>query len=112
MAGARRLAVLACGLSVGAFSLSISRGDPAYSFGGGSALAGAAELAAGYALLAVGVIAWGRRERRTGALLVASSVAWFLVEWNNPGAGSAVVFTIGLALYVAAPPLVAHAVPA
>jgi signal transduction histidine kinase len=41
-------------------------------------------------------------------ILVAASFAWFLLEWDNPGAGSAFVFTIGLVLYAAAPPLVAH----
>jgi hypothetical protein len=108
MARALRLAVLAAGLAVGAFSLAVARGSPGYSFGGGST--GAAELVAGYALLAVGVAALGRREARVGALLVAALVAWFLPEWNNPGARSALVFTVGLALCVATPPLVAHAV--
>src|SRR5262249_26392521 len=102
--------LLLCGLAMGAFSLSIARADPYDSFGGMSAFAGAAELLAGYALLAVGLVALARpRERRLGALLVAASIAWFLVEWNNPGVGSAFVFTAGLVLYVAAPPLVAHA---
>jgi signal transduction histidine kinase len=72
--------------------------------------AGAAELIAGFALLAVGLIAWMRpRQARLGVILVAASFAWFLREWNNPGAGSAVVFTAGLILYAATPPLVAHA---
>ena len=35
--------------------------------------------------------------------------AWFVTEWNNPGAASSVVFTVGLVLYAACPPLVAHA---
>jgi signal transduction histidine kinase len=49
------------------------------------------------------------RQARLGVILVAAAYAWFLLEWNNPAAGSAVVFTIGLVLYAAAPPLVAHA---
>src|SRR6266545_478191 len=44
-----------------------------------------------------------------GALLVAGSFGWFLVEWNNPGIGYALGFAIGLTLYAAAPPLIAHA---
>jgi signal transduction histidine kinase len=48
------------------------------------------------------------RQARLGAILVAASFAWFLLEWSNPAAGS-VVFTTGLVLYAAAPPLVAHA---
>jgi signal transduction histidine kinase len=110
MARALRFAVLAAGLAAGVFSLAVARGGAGYSFGGGSAFAGAAELAAGYALLAVGLVACMRsRQARLGAILVAASFAWFLLEWNNPAAGSALVFTIGLVLYAAAPPLVAHA---
>ena len=48
------------------------------------------------------------RQARLGVILVAASFAWFLLEWSNPAAGS-VVFTTGLVLYAAAPPLVAHA---
>src|SRR5262245_60367372 len=110
MARAWRMALLVAGLALGVFSLAVARGGAGYSFGGGSASAGAAELAAGYALLAVGFAAWMRpRQARLGAILVAASFAWFLLEWNNPAAGSAFVFTIGLVLYAAAAPLVAHA---
>ena len=109
MTRAMRFAVLAAGLGLGVFSLAVARGGAGYSFGGSSAFAGAAELVAGYALLAVGFTAWMRpRQARLGAILVAASFAWFLLEWNNPAAGSA-VFTTGLVLYAAAPPLVAHA---
>src|SRR5262249_45637799 len=64
----------------------------------------------GYALLAVGLIAGMRpRQARLGTILVAASFAWFLAGWDNPGAGSAFVFTAGLALYAAPLPVVAHA---
>ena len=109
MTRALRSAVLVAGLALGVFSLAVARGGAGYSFGGSSAFAGAAELAAGYALLAVGFTAWMRpRQARLGVILVAASFAWFLLEWSNPAAGS-VVFTTGLVLYAAAPPLVAHA---
>src|SRR5262249_56622309 len=99
-ARAWRLALLVAGLALGVFSLAVARGGAGNSFGGGSAFAGAAELAAGYALLAVGLVACMRpRQARLGAILVAASFAWFLLEWNNPAAGSAFVFTIGLVLY-------------
>src|SRR5690349_16253145 len=110
MTRALRFAVFAAGLAIGVFSLAVARGGAGYSFGGGSAFAGAAELAAGYALRGVGFATWMRsRQARLGAILVAASFAWFLLEWNNPAAGSAVVFTIGLVLYAAAAPLAAHA---
>ena len=109
MTRAMRFAVLAAGLGLGVFSIAVARGGAGYSFSGSSAFAGAAELVAGYALLAVGFTAWMRpRQARLGAILVAASFAWFLLEWSNPAAGSA-VFTTGLVLYAAAPPLVAHA---
>src|SRR5262252_9427867 len=110
MARALRFAVLVAGLGLGVFSLAVARRGAGNSFGGGSAFAGAAELATGYALLGVGFAALMRpRQARLGAILAAASVAWFLLEWNNPAVGSAFVFTIGLVLYAAAAPLVAHA---
>ena len=110
MTRALRFAVLAAGLAFGVFSLAVARRGAGYSLGGGSVLTGAAELIAGYALLAVGLAAWMRpRQARLGAIVVAASFAWFLAGWATPGAGSAVVFTAGLALYAAAPPVVAHA---
>ena len=109
MTRALRFAVLAAGLALGVFSMAVGRGGAGYSVSGSPAFAGAAELVAGYALLAVGFTAWMRpRQARLGVILVAASFAWFLLEWNNPAAGS-VVFTTGLVLYAAAPPLVAHA---
>ena len=85
MTRALRYAVLMAGLTLGAFSLAVARGEAGNSFGGSSAFAGAAELAAGYALLAVGIAAWMRpRQARLGAIMVAASFAWFLLEWNNP----------------------------
>jgi signal transduction histidine kinase len=109
MTGALRFTMLVAGFALGVFSLAVARDGSGYSFGGGSAFAGAAELVAGYALLGVGFAALVRpRQSRLGAILVATSFAWFLLEWNNPAAGSALVFTIGLALYAAAPALVAH----
>src|SRR5262249_38351936 len=57
MARAWRMALLVAGLALGVFSLAVARGGAGNSFGGGSAFAGAAELAAGYALLAVGLVA-------------------------------------------------------
>jgi signal transduction histidine kinase len=71
----------------------------------------AIELLAGYALITCGLVCWWRgRARRFGMLLAAGGWAWFLLEWDNPGVGSALVFTAGLVLYMAAPPIVAHAV--
>jgi signal transduction histidine kinase len=95
------LGVLAAGVAVGVYSLRVARGTPAYSLAGTSAAGDAALLAAGLALVACA--AWR-------PLLVAAGFAWFLPEWNNPGVGSALAFTIGLCLYAACGPLVAHAV--
>jgi hypothetical protein len=88
MTRALRFAVLAAGLALGVFSMAVGRGGAGYSVSGSPAFAGAAELVAGYALLAVGFTAWMRpRQARLGVILVAASFAWFLLEWNNPAAG-------------------------
>jgi signal transduction histidine kinase len=100
------------GISFGVLSLAIARHEPAYAtwFAGDSTARAAAELAAGWALLTVGLVALARRRGGGfGVLLVAGSFGWFLVEWNNPGIGYALGFAIGLTLYAAAPPLIAHA---
>ncbi|MGZ8770422.1 MAG: sensor histidine kinase [Aeromicrobium sp.] len=67
-------------------------------------------LAAGWALIAVGVEHVRRGRRRSfGALLAAVGFAWLMAEWANPAIDSGIAFTIGLAagaVYVA---LVGHA---
>ena len=94
----------------GATAVLLARSDPSYAFANTTATA-TVELLAGYALIVSGLVCWRRgRARRFGVLLVAGGWAWFLVEWDNPGVGSGLVFTAGLVLYMAAPPIVAHAV--
>src|SRR5215218_2551674 len=107
---AGRFALLAAGLGLGLLSLAIARGEPAYSLGGGSLTAEVAGLLAGWSLIAAGLGVWARRPgSRFGPLVVAAGLAWFLAEWNNPGAGVALAFTAGLVLQAACPPLVGHA---
>jgi signal transduction histidine kinase len=108
---ATALGVAAVALAVGAFSLVVARDDPTYWFAGTSTFAGVAFLAAGWALIGCGLAFWLRRPAsRFGPLLAAAGFAWFLLEWNNPGIGSALAFTVGLCLHAACPPLVGHAV--
>jgi signal transduction histidine kinase len=105
------LALWPVGFAVGVVSLAIARSTPGYGFAGTSPWTAAAGLAAGWALIAVGLIAWARRPAsRFGPLLAAGGFGWFLLEWNNPGIGSALAFTIGLVLSAVGIPLVAHAV--
>ena len=110
-------AVLIAGIACGALSVAIAHAEPAYSFAGELPVSfagepqmrAAAELLAGWALLAVGLVAWVRRGSGFGTLLVAGSFGWFLLEWNNPGINSALGFALGLTLFAAAPSLIAHA---
>jgi signal transduction histidine kinase len=105
-----RLALLAAGLALGLVSLAITRGEPAYSLAGTAPAAWAAGLLAGWSLIAAGLWAWARRSgSRFGPLVAAAGVAWFLAEWDNPGAGVAVAFTAGLVFQAACPPLIGHA---
>jgi signal transduction histidine kinase len=104
------LALLLGGLAVGAFSFAVARSDPAYALVGDSVEGALAELGAGCALIAVGMVSWKRRpDSRFGGLLALAGLAWLLAELNNPEIGSSLGFTIGLVLFAAAPPLVAHA---
>jgi signal transduction histidine kinase len=104
------LALSVAGLIVGALSLSFARGEPAYAFAGDSIARAVIETGAGYGLIAAGLASWARRpESRFGVLLALAGIGWLLTEWNNPGLGSSLAFTMGLALYAVAPPLVAHA---
>ena len=99
----------ALGLALGAFSLRVARDHPGYWFADDSAVGAVALLGAGWAILACGLAVCLRGVRLAGLLLVATGLAWFLPEWNNPGVGSALAFTLGLCLYAACPPLAAHA---
>jgi signal transduction histidine kinase len=105
------LALWPVGLAVGVGSMAIAHGTPGYGSAGASLWTLAAGLAAGWALIAVGLIAWARRPAsRFGLLLAAGGFGWFLQEWNNPGIGSELAFAIGLALSAVGVPLIAHAV--
>jgi signal transduction histidine kinase len=107
---AGRFALLAAGLALGLLSLAIARGEPAYSLAGDAPAAGLAGLLAGWSLVVAGAGAWARRPgSRFGPLVAAAGLAWFLAEWDSPGAGVAPVFTAGLVLQAACPPLVGHA---
>ena len=106
-----RSALWAAAFGFGLVSLLVARSHPGGSFGGTSWLAAVAELAAGWALIAVGLRLAHRRPRnRSGYLLAAAGVSWFFVEWNNPAIGSSAAFTFGLVAWALAPPVVAHAI--
>ena len=108
----RRTGWLAAGLvslGLGAASVAFARSNPGSAFAQ-SGLQIAVELLAGYALIGSGLLLAQRAPtRRFGVLLAAGGCGWFLLEWNNPGVGSSLVFTVGLVFYAAAPPLIAHA---
>src|SRR5262249_30765383 len=100
----------AIGIAFGFASLLEARSAPGESFAGTSTLAAVAELAAGWSLIAAGVVeSRRRRTHRAGVLLAAAGIGWFFAEWNNPGVGSPAAFTFGLIVYGLAAPLVAHA---
>ena len=104
------LAILLGGLALGAVSFALVRDEPGYALVDDSVARAVAELGAGLALIAVGAVSWVRwPESRFGLLLALAGVGWFLAEWNNPGIGSSLGFTIGLVFYAIAPALIAHA---
>jgi hypothetical protein len=94
---------------LGAASAVIAHRNPGYALADTGALI-AVELLSGYAVIASGLESWRRRpDSRFAVLIAAGGCGWFLLEWNNPGVGSPLVFTIGLVVYASAPPLIAHA---
>ena len=104
------LVVGGLGLAVGSYTLAVVAHDPVYSFVGSSILGRVALGAVGWALVAAGLVSWLRRPgTQFGPLLAAAGFGWFALEWSNPGAGSALVFTAGLVLFAACLPLVGHA---
>ena len=107
---ASALGVLALGIAVGVATFGVARDDPGYGLAGATRVGAFALLLAGWALIGAGIASWLRRpESRFGPLLALAGFAWFAPEWATPGVGSALVFTFGLALASACPPLVAHA---
>ena len=106
----RGLAAAGCAMAVGVGTLLLVQHNPTGSLAGSSAAGSAALLGAGWLAIAAGLLVRHRRPRSTsGVLLAAGGFAWFIAEWNNPGAGSPLIFTVGLLLYAACPPLIAHA---
>ena len=106
----RHFVVLGTGIALGVGSVLIVRDAPGSSLSGGSTGAIVVLVGVGWAQLACGLIASIRRPAsRFGVLLAAAGAAWFLVEYINPGVGSAAAFSVGLVTYAACPAVVAHA---
>ena len=106
----RRTAVtLLAVLAVAAMTLVVARQQPEWALVD-SAGALSVEIAAGLVLAVAGAVVIARGpDSRSGALLCGAAAAWLIAEWNNPGAPSAIFFTIGMVLGMAAPALLAHA---
>ena len=104
------VATVGLGVAVGVYALRTARDDPAFSFAGATTGGAVALLVGGVALVGAGAALWTRRpQSRVGPLLVAAGLAWFVLEWKNPGIDSSAAFTVGLCLYAACPAVVAHA---
>ena len=98
------------GLTVGLVTLRLALVEPGFSALARSLLSAVLGLAAGWSLIAVGLVS---RRRQPGdliaALLFLAGLSWLAAELANPAIGSAVLFTVGLVVTAACPPLVAHA---
>lgn len=112
--GGRRLlwiATLVAALPAGIVTALVVRADGTFAYLGPSGPAAVTTVVLGWAMIGAGLASW-RRDAAAGfgALLAAGGFGWFAANWNTPAAGSPVVFTLGLILCLAGPPLVAHAV--
>jgi signal transduction histidine kinase len=111
LARAARYGLWVAAFGFGLLTVLIARAHTGGSLSGVSRVAAAMELGAGWAMLGAGFYLCVRRPgNRSGSLLAAAGVAWFFVEWNNPGIGSSIAFTFGLVAYALAAPMVAHAI--
>jgi signal transduction histidine kinase len=105
-----QLTIAIVGVAVGVESLSISHDASGFSFAAPSALGSALELLAGWSLVLAGVLSARKATGRSfGGILALAGVCWLAAEWNDPDAGSAVVFSIGLVGFTVSPVLIAHA---
>jgi signal transduction histidine kinase len=105
------LAIWLGAFGFGLLSLLIAQSHPGVTFGGESWQAGVVELVAGWSIIGAGLyVWWGRGEGRSGFLLAIAGMAWFVVDWDNPGIGIGIAFTLGLVAHALAPAFVAHAV--
>ena len=96
-------------LAVAAMTLVVARRQPEWALVD-SAGALSVEIAAGLVLAVAGAVVISRGpDSRSGTLLCGAAAAWLIAEWDNPGAPSAILFTLGMALGMAAPALLAHA---
>lgn len=103
-------AVLVCGFATGVGTVVLVQNNPGDWVAGDSAGAVLAFLLAGWVAVTVGAVMSRRRpESNFGLVLAAAGFAWFIAAWNNPGAGSSLVFTVGLVFYAVGLPVVAHA---
>ena len=107
----RHLVVLVAGLGLGVGSVAIAAQRPRWI--ARRRVGGIRRGAPGRRLGAAGAAARspGRAGPRaaSGRSSRAAGCAWFLVEFNNPGVGSPLLFTVGLLTYAACPAVVAHA---
>jgi signal transduction histidine kinase len=96
-------------VGVAVATLASARAHPVGSFAGSAFPGAAIELGAAFSLAAAGLLYWNSRRRNlVGPLLVAASVAWLFPEWSNPQTPAALLFTLGLAGFLACLPIVIH----
>jgi signal transduction histidine kinase len=102
-------AVLLMGAAM-TISLTVSTRGPGFSeaasvTGGRLAVLGPPLLCLAAALAVI----WRHPERwGTAVLVVGTGIAWLMGEWDNPEAGSAFVFSMGLACFAVPPAMVLH----
>jgi signal transduction histidine kinase len=98
------------GALLAAETVMVVRTEPEVTWAGTSGGLLVLEVVAGLSLVAGGAVAVGRAATRACGLLAALAGAlWLSREWDSPSAGSAVVFTLGLALAGTAPAVLANA---
>jgi signal transduction histidine kinase len=105
----RLVLLLAVGLALGVFTLAVARSGSGFSLALSTTFGAAALLCGGWSLMVAGLVLGIDRHRIVMSLLLyGAGCAWLVTEWDNPAFSSAVVFTVGVALYAMCPALVVH----
>jgi signal transduction histidine kinase len=100
---------VAAGLALGVSTLAVARSGSGFSLASSVNFGTAALLCGGWSLMVAGlVLGFDQRRMVMSLLLYGAGCAWLVAEWDNPATSSAVIFTVGIALYAVCPALVVH----
>ena len=104
-----RALVVAAAAILGLAAVDAARRAPGFALAGDSIARLILGVAAGWAVVAAGLVLAAREAPLSGRLLAGAGCAWLAAGLGTPGTRLAALFTLGLVVTAAAPALVGHA---